>query len=103
MEVDRVENWKKFAQHMEEYIRDRTVEKYGIKNSGESGGFDLMSITRNPLICVWNILRYSLRIWNGKQKEYDIEKIAHYAELAWTISGGEGGRNETVGEHQTGE
>ena len=66
MEVDRVENWNKFAKHMEEYIRDRTVEKYGVKNSGEATGFDLMSITRNPLICVWNILRYSLRIWNGK-------------------------------------
>ncbi|MEJ2658844.1 MAG: hypothetical protein P8012_16930 [Desulfobacterales bacterium] len=49
---DRVENWKKFAQHMEAYIRDRTVEKYGVKNSGESGSFDLMSITRNPLICI---------------------------------------------------
>ncbi|MFZ0483321.1 MAG: hypothetical protein WAL93_08030, partial [Desulfobacterales bacterium] len=47
---------------------NRTVEKYGVKNSDESGSFDLISITRNPLICVWNILRYSLRIWNGKQK-----------------------------------
>jgi hypothetical protein len=51
-------------------------------------GFDIMSITRNPLICVWNILRYGLRIWNGKQKEHDIEKIAHYAELAWTMADG---------------
>ena len=65
---------------MEAYIRDRTVEKYGVKNSGEAAGFDLMSITRDPLICVWNILRYSLRIWNGKQKTHDIEKIAHYAD-----------------------
>ena len=47
-----------------------------------------MSITKNPLIFVWNILQYSLRIWNGKQKNHDIEKIAHYAELAWTMSGG---------------
>lgn len=85
---DRVENWKKFAGHMQDYIRDQTVEKYGIKNSDEAGSFDLMSITRNPLICVWNILRYSLRIWNGKQKPHDIEKIAHYAELAWTMSDG---------------
>ncbi len=83
---DRVENWRKFAEHMEKYIRDRTVEKYGVKKSGEATGFDLMSITRNPLICVWNILRYSLRIWNGKQKTHDIEKIAHYAELAWTMA-----------------
>lgn len=86
MAEDRVANWQKFAKHMEEYIQDRTVKKYGIENAG---GFDLMSITRNPLICIWNILRYSLRIWNGKQKEHDIEKIAHYAELAWTMADGE--------------
>ena len=85
---DRVENWKKFAEHMEKYIKDRTVEKYGVKNSGETSNFDLISITRNPLICVWNILRYSLRIWNGKEKTHDIEKIAHYAELSWTMSDG---------------
>ena len=58
-----------------------------------------MSITRNPLICVWHVLKYSLRVWNGAMKEHDIEKIAHYAELAWTMSGGEiiknpGGQNK---------
>ena len=68
-------------------FRKKTVEKYSVKNSGESGNFDLMSITRNPLICVWNILRYSLRIWNVKQKPHDIEKIANYTELAWTMPG----------------
>ena len=47
-----------------------------------------MAITK-PIVCVWNILKYSLRIWNGKMKEYDLEKVAHYAELAWTLSGGE--------------
>jgi hypothetical protein len=60
-------------------------EKFGIENSG---GFDLMSITKKPSICVWHILKYSLRIWNGKMKEHDLEKIAHYAELAWTMSDG---------------
>jgi len=40
MAVDRVPNWKRFCQHTEEYIRDHTVEKYGIENSS---GFDLMS------------------------------------------------------------
>jgi len=47
-----------------------------------------------PTICVWNILRYSLRIWNGKQKTHDIEKIAHYAELAWTMSDGKVIKND---------
>ena len=71
-----------------------TVEKYSVKNSGESCNFDLMAITRNPLICGWCILKYSLRIWNGKQKTYDIEKIAHYAELAWTMSDGKVIKND---------
>jgi hypothetical protein len=94
MNNDRVANWEKFSMHMQDYIRDNTVKKYGVKNSGEAAGFDLMSITRNPLICIWNILRYSLRIWNGKQKTHDIEKIAHYAELAWTMSDGKVIKND---------
>ena len=90
MPVDRVQNWKRFSEHMEEYIRERTVEKYGFGDAGEGekGAVDLMTITR-PDVCIWNILRYALRNWKGKGKEHDLEKIAHYAELAWTI-GGEG-------------
>ena len=68
-----------------------TMEKYGIESSG---GFDLMAITQSSLICVWHILKYSLRIWNDKGKEHDLEKIAHYVELAWTMSGGEVIRSE---------
>ncbi len=48
------------------------MEKYGTDNSG---GFDLMAITRSPLICVWHILKYFLRIWNNSMKEHDLEKI----------------------------
>ena len=84
MEIDRVEEWKKFAQHMENYIKEQTLAKYGVKNSGNS--VDLMAITQDSRICVWNILRYSLRMWNGKMKQHDLEKVAHYAELAWTLS-----------------
>lgn len=89
MNNDRVENWRRFSEHMEKYIAEKTVEKYGFENSEpDSTAFDLMSITK-PIVCVWNILKYSLRIWNGKVKENDLEKVAHYAELAWTLSGGE--------------
>ena len=63
-------------------------ERYWVYRFFKAAGCDLMSITRNLLICVWNILRYSLRIWNGKQKTHDTGKIAHYAELAWTMSEG---------------
>jgi hypothetical protein len=91
MAVDRVEEWKRFSKHMENYIREQTVQKYGMGNSVEGSTFDLMTITR-PEVCVWNILRYSLRNWNGKGKEWDLEKIAHYAEMAWTM--GDGGGKE---------
>lgn len=85
--VDRVEEWKRFSEHMATYIRERTMEKYGFQKM-EKGSIDLMSFSR-PIICVWNILRYALRMWNGKGKEHDLEKIAHYAQLAWGMSDGE--------------
>jgi len=85
MKNDRIENWRKFSEHMEKYIQEKTVEKYKMDETDD--GFDLMSISK-PEICVWNILRYALRIWNGKKKEHDFEKIAHYAEMAWTMNGG---------------
>lgn len=55
MDVERVENWKRFLEHMEEYIRERAVKKYEIESQE---GFGLMSITRSPVICVWHILKY---------------------------------------------
>ena len=85
MSIDRVENWKKFSRHMEEYIGTWTVEKYQVE---DSGGCDLMSITKDIRICIWNILRYATRLWNGHAKDQDIEKIVHYCELAWTLSEG---------------
>ena len=38
-----------------------------------------------PIICIWCIIKYSLRLWNGKGKDRDLEKIAHYAQMAWTM------------------
>ncbi len=85
MNNDRVENWRRFSAHMEQYIQEQTIEKYKMD---EDKGIDLMSISK-PEICVWNILRYALRMWNGKKKPHDIEKVAHYAEMSWTLLGGE--------------
>jgi len=76
--VDRVGNWQSFSREMEEYIKDRTVAKYG----GDEGP-DLMRFTP-PIISLWNCLKYCLRIWAGKGKEHDLHKIAHYAEITWT-------------------
>ena len=80
--VDRVGNWDKFAKEVHDYIEKYTVSKYS------NFGADLMSYTE-PRICLWNILKYCFRMWNGKGKKYDIYKIAHYAEMSWTIAAGD--------------
>jgi len=90
MANDRVENWRRFSQHMKAYIEERTVEKYQVE---DSGGSDLMSITRDWKVCVWNILKYALRLWNGHAKDHDLEKICHYCELAWTLTEGKAVEN----------
>jgi len=85
MSVDRVENWKRFSEHMQDYIGGWTVEKYSVPGSE---GCDLISLTNDWRVCVWNILKYALRLWNGHAKDHDLEKIAHYAEMAWTLTHG---------------
>ena len=87
MSVDRVGNWDKWAKVMHDYIAEFTVSKYGGGGKTEDD-FDLMSITE-PRICIWNILKYSLRLWKGKGKIHDLHKICHYAEMAWTLSKGD--------------
>jgi hypothetical protein len=80
---DRIENWDRFARHMRKYISEQTIAKY---SADKSTHFDLMSFTKNPMIAVWNILKYTFRIWNSRMKERDLEKIVHYAEIAWTMT-----------------
>jgi len=46
-----------------------------------------------------HILKSSLTICNNKMNEHVLEKIAHYAELAWTMPGGEVVKNEMMGDH----
>ncbi len=91
-EVKRVEDWKEFSVHMQSYIQEQTVGKYSMAKGSD---FDLMSISDSK-ICIWNILKYALRSLNGKGKEYDLEKIVHYAQLAFTISGGKVSGDEKV-------
>lgn len=81
--VDRVKDWNEFAQYMSHYIEDKTVAKYGKKT-----GIDLMAMT-DPHICTWNVLKYSIRLFNNGGKRYDLEKIIHYSQMAVTLSGGD--------------
>ncbi len=76
--VDRIQEWRSFSQMMENYIRERTLQKYGMDDS-----LDLMTFTDIGVV-IWNILKYALRLHNGKSKEHDILKIAHYACFAWS-------------------
>lgn len=84
--VDRVGNWDKWATIMHDYIEKFTVSKYGAGEDNDD--FDLMTITE-PRICIWNILKYALRLWKNKGKINDLHKICHYAEMAWTLSNGD--------------
>lgn len=80
--VDRVAEWRRFARHVEDYIRKRTLQKYSMN---DANGVDLMTITE-PEVCLWNILKYALRLHNGKSKENDLLKVAHYVCLAYSKS-----------------
>ena len=81
--VDRVKDWDEFANYMHRYIEDKTVSKYGKKT-----GIDLISVT-NPDKCVWNLMKYVFRLYNGQGKRYDLEKIIHYAQMSVILSGGD--------------
>jgi len=77
--VDRRKDFGAFSRYMTSEYLQRTVDKY----QGAEEKLDLMSFTPSK-ICIWNILKYALRLWNDKGKEHDLEKIAHYAQIAWT-------------------
>lgn len=78
MEVDRIKDWRKFSEYMAEQYLVETVRKY----AGRENAPDLMVYT-DKRVCIWNILKYALRLWNKEGKEHDFEKIAHYASMAW--------------------
>jgi hypothetical protein len=78
----RVNEWREFSNHMEKYIEKNTLDKYGMVDYG-----DFMSLSKSvPMISIWNIMKYSIRIWNGHEKEHDIEKMAHYAQRFWQLN-----------------
>lgn len=81
--VDRVKDWDEFSSYMRNYIKDKTVDKYGKKT-----GIDLMAVT-DPDKCIWNAMKYIFRLYNGQGKRYDLEKIIHYAQMAITLSDGD--------------
>jgi hypothetical protein len=79
----RVKDWDEFAAYMSSYINDNTVKKYGVGK--KKIDVDLISLTEDWKILVWNVLRYALRLWNDRGKRHDLEKIAHYAQMAWKM------------------
>ena len=77
MEVDRLIEWEVFSDYMISDYLGRTTDKYGV------GSVDLMSFT-GERECIFNILKYAIRLWNNKGKGREYEKISHYAQIAWT-------------------
>ncbi len=77
---DRIGDWDKFSKYMKEEYLGRPVKKY----SGDQGMNDLLHYT-GLRIFLWNLLKYSLRLWYGVGKKHDFEKLAHYSQMAWTL------------------
>ena len=79
-----LERWKVFSDHMEKYIEDRTMEKY---KTSKKKGFSLINMVLESkyggVICLFCIMRYSIRMFNDSGKQHDVEKIAHYASFLW--------------------
>jgi len=84
MKIDRVGDWDEWSKIMQNYIESFTVSKYGQNENS----VDLMYFTE-PRVCVWNILKYAFRLWNGRGKINDLHKICHYAQMAYTLSNGD--------------
>ena len=80
--VDRVQDWRVFAEHVAEYIEINTIKKYNVDGDDENR-IDLLSMSSEEVM-KWNILKYALRLYNGKGKRHDIEKVVHYSEALWT-------------------
>jgi len=68
--------WEKFSLYMRSMYLHKTDEKYRIGNMEFSDLTDYKTL-------IWNILKYAIRLFNNAGKEHDLEKIAHYAQLAW--------------------
>ena len=75
--MDNLENWKKFSEQMKIHVKIKEIAYEQEK------GLDLLFVT-GERICQWNILKYAMRVWNGRKKDRDYFKIAHYAQVAWT-------------------
>lgn len=76
---DRIGDWEKFNDAMKKYI-ERPQKKYGTEFKFN----DFLHYT-GLRIMTWNILKYALRLWSGCGKEHDFEKIAHYAQMCYTL------------------
>lgn len=77
---DRLGDWRTFSKMMEKYIESAPKEKWGSKMKFN----DLCHYT-GLRVMAWNMLKYSLRLWNCFGKRHDFEKVAHYTQMAWTL------------------
>jgi hypothetical protein len=78
---DRRKEFEIFVKYMLEEYLQRTQDKYEEK---EEVKFDLMDITTER-DCLYSIIKYARRVMVGKGKPHDFEKIAHYAQISWTL------------------
>ena len=94
---DRIGDWKSFSDRMEEYITIPQL-KYG-----SSLKFNDLCHYTGLRVMLWNILKYSLRLWTGAGKKHDFEKIAHYTQMAWALKERQGRKAPFFGEDVEGD
>jgi hypothetical protein len=78
-----IKGWRKFAVYMEKQYLPNTIPKYGDSR--------LEDVTSQETR-YWNIIRYATRLMAGRGKRHDLEKIVHYAQMAWEHERKESGK-----------
>ncbi len=90
-EHPRILEWRQFSAKMEEYIRASTIDKY------KTGTVEIDVARFVPVsFFLGNILKYVVRMLNGKGKGGEILKMAHYCQLHWSESLRRGEENEAT-------
>jgi hypothetical protein len=74
----RAKSFLSFASHVADYIDDYTVPKYGDSGKDLCSGYTFEQ-------CMREIAKYAARNISKHGKRHDIEKIVHYAQMAYDI------------------
>jgi hypothetical protein len=79
----RSDDWQEFSNDMHEHIEEYTIPQYGDKGEDNATDYTVQD-------CITQIKRYVNRAGKNSrpgQESLDLIKIAHYAQMAYTLIG----------------